>query len=144
MNKIQVEVIVEDNLKRVWEFWNEPERIKSWAFASDDWECPYAENDLRIGGKFITRMSAKDKSFSFDFAGTYTDIIEHEKISFILSNDTNDAEARRCEVTFKDIGDGKTKITETFDPEKQNSEEMQKSGWQNILNNFKKLIETAQ
>jgi uncharacterized protein YndB with AHSA1/START domain len=142
MNKIQVEIIVTGNLEKVWKFWNEPELIKLWAFASDDWECPHAENDLVVGGKFVTRMSAKDRSFGFDFGGTYTEVKEHEKISYVMSNDMNDAGARRCEVTFHDMGDGKVKITETFDPEKQNSEEMQKSGWQSILNNFKKAVET--
>ncbi len=135
--------MVNADLKKVWEFWNQPERIRSWAFASDDWECPYAENNLVVGGTFITKMSAKDKSFSFDFAGTYTDIREYQKISYVMSNDVNDPEARRCEVTFRDMGDGRTKITEIFDPEKQNNEEMQKNGWQSILNNFKKSVEVA-
>lgn len=143
MNKIQVEITVNGNLEKIWKFWNEPELIKSWAFASDDWECLYAENDLVVGGKFITRMSAKDKSFSFDFSGTYIEITEHEKITYVMSNDINDMEARRYEVVFKNIGDGKIKITETFDPEKQNSEDIQKNGWQSILNNFKKLVETS-
>jgi len=144
MNKIQVEIIVNSDLEKAWRFWNDPELIKLWAFASDDWECPYAENKLIIGGKFITRMSAKDKSFSFDFSGTYTDIKDYAKISYVLSDDINDTEARKCEITFGDIGDGKVKITETFDPEKENSEEMQKNGWQSILNNFKKAVEVTQ
>ena len=143
MNKIQVEIVINSNLEKVWKFWNEPELIKSWAFASDDWECPYAENNLVVGGKFTTRMSAKDKSFSFDFSGTYTEIKEYEKISYVLSNDINDTGARKCEVTFSDIGDGMVRVTEVFDPENQNSEEMQKNGWQSILNNFKKAVEKA-
>ena len=141
MNKIQVEILVNADLQKAWKFWNEPELIKLWAFASDDWECPYAENNLSVGGKFITRMSAKDKSFSFDFAGTYTDIKKYEKISYVMSDNINDTTARKCEITFEDMGNGKTKITETFDPEKQNSEEMQRVGWQNILNNFKRVVE---
>lgn len=143
MNKIQVEILVDADLKKVWKFWNEPDLIKLWAFASNDWECPHAENNLVIGGKFITRMSAKDKSFSFDFAGTYTDIKEYEKISYVLSNDINDTGARKCEIIFEDVGDGKTKITEIFEPEQQHSEERQREGWQSILNNFKKAIETV-
>ena len=129
MNKIKVEIEVNGTLDKVWKFWNEPEYIKLWAFASDDWECPYAENNLVVGGKFITKMSAKDKSFSFDFAGTFTEIKQNEKISYVLSNDINDKQARRCEIIFKDIGNGKVKIIETFDPENQNSIEMQKNGW---------------
>lgn len=142
MNKIQVEIVVNSNLEKVWKFWNEPELIKLWAFASDDWECPHAENNLVVGGNFITRMSAKDKSFSFDFSGTYKEIEEYKKISYVMSKDINDNEARNCEIVFEDVGDGKVKITETFDPENQNSEELQKAGWQNILNNFKKLVES--
>lgn len=143
MNRIQVEVIINSNLEKVWKYWNEPELIKLWAFASDDWECPYADNNLVIGGKFTTRMSAKDKSFSFDFSGTYTDVKVHQKISYIMSDDINDASARRCEVDFQDIGEGRVKVIETFDPETENSEEMQKNGWQSILNNFKKAVEAA-
>jgi uncharacterized protein YndB with AHSA1/START domain len=143
MNKIQIEIEVNGTLDKVWKFWNEPEYIKLWAFASDDWECLYAQNDLKVGGKFVTKMSAKDKSFSFDFAGSYTDIKQNEKISYVLSNDINDKQARRCEIIFKDIGNGKVKIIETFDPENQNSIEMQKNGWQSILNNFKKAVERS-
>ncbi len=141
MNKIQVEIVVNADLDKVWKFWNEPAHITSWAFASDDWECPHAENNLTVGGKFVTRMSAKDKSFGFDFAGTYTEIKDHEKISYVMSDDIHDAEARTCEVTFADMGNGQTKITEVFDAENQNSEEMQRNGWQSILNNFKKAVE---
>jgi uncharacterized protein YndB with AHSA1/START domain len=143
MNKIQIEIEVNGTLDKVWKFWNEPEYIKLWAFASDDWECLYAQNDLKVGGKFVTTMSAKDKSFSFDFAGIYTDIKQNEKISYVLSNDINDKQARKCEIIFKDIGNGKVKIIETFDPENQNSIEMQKNGWQSILNNFKKAVERS-
>lgn len=144
MSKIQVEIAVNSNLEKAWKFWNEPELIKLWAFASDDWECLHAENDLVVGGKFVTRMSAKDKSFSFDFAGTYTDIVDYKKISYVMLKDISDIEARKCEVTFSDIGDSKVKIIETFDPENENSKELQRNGWQSILNNFKKAVEAAQ
>jgi len=144
MNKIQVEVIVNSNLEKAWKYWNEPELIKLWAFASDDWECTYSENDLVIGGKFVSTMAAKDKSFSFDFAGTYTDVKEYEKISYVMSNDINDLAARKCDITFSDIGDGKVKVTEVFDLETENSVELQSSGWQSILNNFKKAVEAGE
>ncbi|MBP7006289.1 SRPBCC domain-containing protein [Patescibacteria group bacterium] len=144
MNKIHVEIVVNGDLKKVWKFWNEPECIKLWAFASDDWECPYAENDLVAGGKFLTRMSAKDKSFGFDFSGMYIEVKEFEKIQYVLSTDINDAEARKCEINFSDLGDGAVKITEIFDPETENSLEMQKNGWQSILNNFKQAVETSE
>ena len=144
MNKIHVEIVVNGDLKKVWKFWNEPECIKLWAFASDDWECPYAENDLVAGGQFSTRMFAKDKSFGFDFSGTYIEVKEFEKIQYVLSTDINDAEARKCEINFSDLGDGTVKITEIFDPETENSLEMQKNGWQSILNNFKQAVERAE
>jgi uncharacterized protein YndB with AHSA1/START domain len=144
MNKIHVEIIVRSTLEKAWKFWNEPEHITTWAFASDDWECPYAENNLVVGGTFITRMAAKDKSFSFDFSGTYTDIRNHERISYVMSQDIHDAAARKCDITFSDMGDGTIKITEVFDPENQNSAEMQQAGWQNILHNFKKSVEAPQ
>lgn len=144
MNKLQVSVIVTGSLEKVWKFWNDPKLIPLWAFASDDWECPHAENNLIIGGTFVTTMAAKDKSFSFDFSGTYTGIVEHEKISYIMSKDISDPTARTCEIIFNDLGNGTVEITETFDPEQQNSAEMQQHGWQSILNNFKKAVETAQ
>lgn len=141
MHKIHVEIIVEGTLEKVWEFWNEPQHIKTWAYASDDWECPYAENDVVVGGKFITTMSAKDNSVSFDFTGIYTDIIENEKICYVMSQESNDVTARTCEVRFIDQGDGTVKVTETFDAESLNSVEQQQAGWQSILNNFKKVVE---
>jgi uncharacterized protein YndB with AHSA1/START domain len=143
MHKIQVEVVIESSVQKAWEFWNTPELIKLWAFASDEWECPHAENDLVVGGKFTTRMSAKDKSFSFDLTGTYTDIEQYKKITYVMSEDANNTEARTCEITFSDIGDGKVKVTESFDPENENSEELQRNGWQSILNNFKKAVEAV-
>ena len=88
MQKIKVETIINANIEKVWEHWNNPLSIQGWAFASDDWECPYAENDVRVGGRFLTRMSAKDKSASFDFTGTYTDVIEFSNIKYII-NKTN-------------------------------------------------------
>jgi uncharacterized protein YndB with AHSA1/START domain len=141
MQKIQVEVLVNASLEKVWKAWNDPESIKGWAFASADWECPYAENDLRIGGKFITRMSSKDKSTSFDFTGAYTDVQEFSKINYTMDKSPEEVEARTCEVIFEDAGNGQTKVIEIFDAENINSLEMQKGGWQSILNNFKKFVE---
>lgn len=144
MNKIHVEVIVNASLEKAWEYWNSPEKIQGWAFASDDWECPYAENHLEVGGKFTTRMSAKDKSMSFDFGGVYTNVEKYKKISYVMSADMHDINARKCDVTFTDLGDGTVKVEEDFDAESQNSVEMQKNGWQSILNNYKKLIEKSE
>ena len=133
---ITVEVIIKAPIEKVWDFWNKPEHIMKWAFASDDWEAPAAENDVRTGGKFKTTMAAKDKSASFDFTGTYTNVEEHKLIEYDMDGDDH----RHVRVEFAEVPEG-IKITETFDPENENSEEMQRSGWQGILNNFKKHVE---
>jgi len=133
---ITVETIVHAPLERVWEAWNEPEHIVKWAFASDDWEAPAAENDIRTGGKFKTVMAAKDKSASFDFAGVYTNVKEYELIEYDMDD------GRKVKVVFTETPEG-VKIIETFDPENENSFETQRSGWQAILNNFKKYTESG-
>ena len=84
MNKIQVEIVANGSLEKVWKYWNEPEHITKWAFASDDWESPHAENDLKKNGRFLTRMAAKDGSVSFDLLGTYTNVIPNELIEYIM------------------------------------------------------------
>jgi uncharacterized protein YndB with AHSA1/START domain len=134
-NPITITTTVNAPIDKVWEYWNIPSHIDHWAFASDDWEAKAAENDVRIGGKFKTTMSAKDKSTSFDFEGTYTSVKEHEMIEYDMTD------GRHVKVTFEQTPDG-VKMTETFDPESENSEEMQRTGWQAILNNFKKYVES--
>lgn len=128
---ITVQTIVNAPLSKVWEYWTKPEHITRWAFASDDWEAPHAENDVRVGGKFKTVMAAKDKSVSFDFAGVYTAVTEHELIQYDM------ADGRHVKIEFTETPEG-VQIVESFDPEHENSEEMQRSGWQAILDNFKK------
>lgn len=135
-NPITVETIVKAPMAKVWECWNAPEHIERWAFASDDWEAYDAENEVRVGGKFKTVMGAKDKSASFDFTGTYTAVKEYELIEY----DMDGQDQRHVRVEFAQTPDG-VKVTETFDPENENSEEMQRAGWQAILNNFKKYAE---
>lgn len=137
MQKIKIETIIKGDIEKVWKFWNEPEHITKWAFASADWECPHAENDLREGGKFLTRMSAKDGSSSFDFTGVYTKVVWNEKIEYVMDGD----DARIVTISFEEVGEDSIKITEEFDPENENSEEMQRAGWQAILENFKKHVE---
>jgi uncharacterized protein YndB with AHSA1/START domain len=107
-----------------------------WAFASNDWEAPAAENDVRTDGKFKIVMAAKDKSSSFDFTGTYTNVREHELIEYDMDD------GRHVKVQFNRLPEG-VQITESFEPEKMNPEEMQRSSWQAILNNFKKYIESS-
>ena len=132
---ITVTTTVNAPVEKVWQFWNEPEHIKEWAFASDDWHAPFAENDLRTGGIFKTTMAAKDGSFSFDFGGEYTDVQNHTYIAYTMGD------GRKVSVKFTSNGDT-TEIEETFEPESQNSIEMQQGGWQMILNNFKNYAET--
>ena len=115
-----------------------------WAFASDDWECPHTTNDLTVGGRFITTMSAKDGSMSFDFTGTYTEIIPLEKISYTMDKILDVHNERTCTVTFSSIDDTHTQVTEVFDPEDMNPSEMQQAGWQAILENFKKFVESQE
>jgi len=133
---ITIKTTINAPLEKVWDVWTKPEFITQWAFASDDWECPAAENDLRVDGTFKTVMSAKDKSFSFDFGGVYTAVQEHALIEYTMGD------GRRVSVTFKETPEG-ILVTESFDPETENSEEMQRAGWQAIMDNFKKIAEQA-
>lgn len=140
MKKIKIETTIDADIKKVWKHWNNTESIKCWAFASETWECPYAENDLRVGGRFLTRMCAKDKSSGFDFTGTYTDVVEFEKIKYIMDMAGSENQHRECEVIFTDLGNDTTKIEEEFFPEEINSEDLQRAGWTAILENFKKFV----
>jgi uncharacterized protein YndB with AHSA1/START domain len=139
-NPITVETIVKASIEKVWEYWNEPEHIMKWAFASSDWEAQEAENDLKVGGKFRTKMAAKDGSASFDFNGVYTEVEEHQLIEYDMEKAESEAKSRHVKVEFKETPEG-IKIIETFDPENENPEEMQRGGWQAILDNFKKYTE---
>lgn len=132
---ITVQVIVNAPIEKVWESWTEPKHITHWCFASNDWEAPYAENDLRTGGKFKTTMSAKDKSSSFDFNGVYTNVKKHELIEYDIEG------GRKVKIEFTKLTHG-IKITETFAMENMNSKEKQQAGWQAILDNFKKYTES--
>ena len=132
--QITVQSIVKAPIDKVWQYWSAPEHITKWNAASDDWHTPFAENDLRTGGKFKSRMEAKDGSFGFDFGGVYDDVRPNESIAYTMGD------GRRVTVKFEAAGN-ETRVTETFDAENTHSEEMQKSGWQSILDNFKKYVE---
>ena len=134
-NKITVTTSVILPIDKVWKLWTNPTDIINWNFASDDWQTTKAENDLRIGGKFLSRMEAKDKSFSFDFWGFYDNIITNSLIEYSLGDD------RKVKIIFKEENN-QTKITETFEAETENTLELQQIGWQAILNNFKKYAES--
>ena len=133
-DNITVETTIDAPLENVWKAWTTPEDIVKWNNASDDWYTPSAENDLTLGGKFVFSMQARDGSSSFDFSGTYENIKEKELLEYLLIDD------RKVAVTFEEA-DGKTKVTETFVPETENSVEAQKQGWQAILDNFKRYVE---
>ena len=132
---ITVEATIKASAEKVWKYWAEPQHITRWCNASDDWHAPHAENDLRVDGKFKTTMAAKDGSMSFDFEGVYTNIQEHKLIEYTIGD------GRKVKITFSSQGD-ETKVVETFEPENINPLEMQRGGWQAILDNFKKYSET--
>lgn len=140
MEKITVSTIIPAPVTKVWDHWNNPNSIKGWAFASDTWECPYAENDLRVGGRFLTRMAAKDGSASFDFTGTYTEVTTYNHISYNMDKAENEHQHRECTISFIDHGNNTTTVEEEFDSEEINSIEMQRAGWTAILENFKKFV----
>lgn len=127
---ITVETNVAVSPAQAWEVWTSPEHIIHWNFASPDWQCPAAENDLREGGKFSWRMEAKDGSMGFDYCGTYEQVVAPEKIVKRLDD------GRMVEITFSAEGEG-TKVVETFEIEDMNSADMQRAGWQAILENYK-------
>ncbi len=143
---ITVEAEVNADIAKVWEYWNQPEHIMNWAFASDDWKCPAAQNDLKVGGKMVITMAAKDGSAQFDLAATYQQVEEGELIEYVmedpLTQNASEGQGRRhVKVEFLEVPEG-VKIIESFDPENENPREMQQEGWQAILNNFKKYIES--
>ena len=131
---ITIETTVNAPLAKVWQYWTGPEHIIQWNAANDDWHTTKSENDLQVGGKFSARMEAKDGSFGFDFGGTYTEVIPQQRIAYALEDD------RTVTITFDQTQNGVT-VTEQFEAETENEAELQRSGWQAILDNFKKYTE---
>jgi len=134
---ITVENTINAPVAKVWEYWTKPEHIIKWCNASDDWHTPRAENDLRVGGKFVSRMEAKDGSMGFDFGGVYDAVRTNEYIEYTMGDD------RKVKINFSAQGN-KTKVVESFEAENTHSIEMQQGGWQAILDNFKKYTEANQ
>ena len=132
--RITISAFVNRPVDIVWTSWTDPVHITKWNAASDDWHCPTATNDLRTGGSFSATMAARDGSFSFDFGGVYDDVELHKRIAYTM------ADGRTCEVTFAEVGGG-TLVTESFDAEDQHPVEMQRGGWQAILDRFKLYTE---
>jgi uncharacterized protein YndB with AHSA1/START domain len=131
--KITVEANISAPIEKVWNYYTQPEHITKWNFASDNWHCPSAENDLRVGGKLNARMEAKDESNGFDFEAIYTEIIPHKKIAYKMLDDRN------AEINFNAIGN-QTEVKITFEAENVYPVDLQKAGWQAILNNFKEYV----
>ena len=132
--KIALETLVKSNIGKVWRAWNNPADIVCWSSASDDWHTTRSTVDLREGGKFFSRMEAKDGSFGFDFEGTYTKVVENRQIEYVMDD------KRAVAIIFNEADDG-VRIHQTFDAEDENSIDQQRDGWQNILNNFARFVE---
>ena len=132
---VTVEATVNAPVEKVWKFWTEENHITQWNTATPEWHSPSAKNDVRPGGSFSIRMEAKDGSMGFDFGGVYDEVKPNELISYTMSD------GRTVKVIFEKSGNA-TKITETFVAESENSVDMQRTGWQAILDNFKKYTET--
>lgn len=133
---ITIQTTVNAPVEKVWKAFNDPEHIKRWNSASEDWHTTASENDLKAGGRFRSRMEAKDGSFGFDFSGIYNEVKLHETIKYTLEDD------RKVSINFKSIGNqNQTEITEAFEVEEANPIKMQEEGWQAILNNFKRYTE---
>jgi uncharacterized protein YndB with AHSA1/START domain len=133
---IIVAVTVAAPALRVWTAWTQPEHITHWNFASDDWECPSASADLRPGGVFSSRMAAKDGSMAFDFSGVYREVAPLERLSYELDD------GRQVRIDFERLPNDQTRLTEEFEAEDQHAGELQRSGWQAILENFRRYTES--
>ena len=134
MDRITVKTEINAPASKVWDYFTKPEYITQWNFAHESWHCPNAENDLKAGGKFNFRMEAKDESFGFDFKGKYESVHPQKSITYTLED------GRNVEIIFQE-NDGKTEVTQSFEPEEENPEEMQQNGWQAILDQFKNYTE---
>ncbi len=135
-SKITIQTSLLASRKKAWEHYTEPKHITQWNFASEDWCCPSASNDLVVGGKFSWRMEAKDGSFGFDFEGQFIEIVPLEKLKYAL------ADQREVEILFSDLPEG-TLVQIVFDAENENSLELQQAGWQSILDNYKSHTEKS-
>lgn len=134
MARIRVETTVDAPLDQVWAAYVEPEHIVHWNAASDEWHCPRSTVDLREGGHFSSRMEARDGSMGFDFEGTWTAVEPHQRLQYRMDDD------RMVDVAFSD-GDPGVRVVVEFDAEQENPAEMQREGWQAILDTFRRYVE---
>ncbi len=133
---ITVQNTINASIEKVWELWTGPEHVMKWNNASEDWHTPFAENDLKVGGKFKYTMASTDGTMRFDFEGIYTNVVNPSLIEYKLADD------RKVKITFESQKNG-VLLIEKFDPETENSEALQQQGWQAILDNFKKYVENS-
>lgn len=133
-NKITVTATLNADAKKAWEYYTNPVHITKWNFADPSWHCPSASNDMRVGGKYSARMEAKDGSFGFEFEATYDEVVNGERFSYTMPD------GRQATVVFKKKDD-QTEVDVSFDPESENPADLQKAGWQAILNSFKNYTE---
>jgi uncharacterized protein YndB with AHSA1/START domain len=132
--QIKIEATIAATPQKVWTYWTRPEHITKWNFASPDWHCPRATVELKVGGKYCARMEAKDGSFGFDFDVIFDEVTELKRLSYTMED------GRKVTTNFQSQGNS-TLVTTLFDAEKENSVELQRNGWQAILNNFKTYVE---
>ena len=133
--KVTLQITLAAPLAKAWVYWTNPQHIQQWNFADPSWHCPAATNDLRIGGSFNYRMAARDGSFAFDFEGIYDAVESEALIAYHL------ADGRSVRITFEALPNGDSQITQIFDAEKENPIDMQRAGWQAIMDNYKGLVE---
>lgn len=134
-NQITVETTISAPIEKIWEYWTEPEHITRWCFASPDWCAPHAVNNVEVGSTFTTRMESKDGTQGFDFSATYTEVEKYKKLAYVMDD------GRKVDILFVEEEEGVYKVVETFDPETLNPIEIQRAGWQAILDNFKKYVD---
>ena len=135
-SNITIQISLNVPIEKAWDYWTNPKHITNWYFASDDWHAPHAENDVQPGGTFKTTMAAKDGSFGFDVSGKYTSVEEYRTLEFVLDD------GRKVKINFEPDGEN-IRVIESFEAESTNSLELQKTGWQAILDNFKKYAEAV-
>lgn len=133
---ITVQVTIKAPIRQVWEKWTTPQDVMAWNSASEDWHTPQARNDLRVGGTFVYRMASRDGASGFDFSGVYYEVIPEKRVAYKM------ADGRKVTIQFDALSDG-VQVSETFDLEQENTAELQRAGWQAILDHFKRYVEKS-
>ena len=134
-NRITIETTINKPVVPVWNSWTDPKHVINWNFATDEWHCPKATSDFNEGGHFSYTMASKDGKMAFDLEGVFDMIQPMKRIEYTLSD------GRKVSIIFEKISEQQTRVEQSFEPESINDPEMQRLGWQAILNNFKKFTE---